>query len=220
MSDFKSYDAKKNELFYNLNLKFEKSKPIIMKKIYTLIVLIFFFISSQAQKDTTGLSLPIKDGKLVYEEVISIPEKKQKDLYNNAISWFIDYFKDSKEVIQNQDKDMGRIYGKGMVRIYSKISGVTLEYPNLLTIQIDAKDEKFRYRIYDMNMSTETQVLNGFGVLKGRKFTPEDLISNLTNGTNIVLTKSGSRKALEGINQKIIEIKTSLISAMKKTDDF
>jgi len=192
----------------------------IMKKTALIALLAILCLSVKAQKDTSGLNLPIKDGMLVYEGVVSIDNKSQKDLYTNASQWFVDFFKSSKDVIQNQDKEQGRIVGKGILFAQTKIWGITSQYPNEVTIQIDVKDNKYRYRIYDMHLSTETQYLRGFGTLYGRSFTAEDLIGNLTGGKNKVLTKSASRKTLESINDNVRGITSSLLQAMKVNNSF
>ncbi|MCC8426944.1 DUF4468 domain-containing protein [Mucilaginibacter sp. UR6-11] len=81
-----------------------------------LIGLLFIAIGAKAQnKDTLGLNIPIKDGHVVYEGIVEMPGKPKMDLYNNAKQWFVDCFKSAKDVIQNEDKDQGRIIGKGVI---------------------------------------------------------------------------------------------------------
>jgi len=62
----------------------------------------------------------MKDGRIVYEGIVETPNLAKMDLYNNAKQWFVDYFNSSKDVIQNEDKDQGRIIGKGIIFIYRK----------------------------------------------------------------------------------------------------
>ena len=191
-----------------------------MKILFSIALLTLLFSSAKAQKDTTGLNLPYKDGKLIYEGIFSIDNKSQKELYSNASQWFVDFFKSSKDVIQSQDKEQGRIVGKGILLEQIKIWGMATQYPNEVTIQIDVKDNKYRYRIYNMTLSIGTQNLNGFGTLSGRQFTAEDLIGNLTGQKNKVLTKNASRLMLESINDNVKGITLSLLKAMKVNNTF
>ncbi len=189
-----------------------------MKTICTIIGLLVP-ICCFSQQDTIGLNLPLIEGKVVYESVVLAPDKSSAELYKNAKQWFVDYFNSSKAVIQSEDKSEGRIAGKGIVVVDWKTSGIIVKYNNRLTIQLDVKEGRYRYRFYDMILSTEAVDLNGFGHLKAREFTPEDLIGNLTGAKNKVLTKSGSRKTLEAINQKVKTMAESLNKAMASRAD-
>lgn len=123
-----------------------------MKHLTVLGLLAFTFTSIKAQiKDTVGLNIPIKDGQITYQDIIDMPNKSKSDLYRNAQQWFVDYFKSSKDVIQNQDKDDGIIIGKGFIDFNSKVGlGITMTSHDKLTIKIECKDNKYRYTIYDM----------------------------------------------------------------------
>lgn len=174
-----------------------------------------------AQKDTLGLNLPIQEGKVVYEGIIEVPGKSKDEIYKNLRQWFVDYFKNAKAVIQNEDKEVGRISGKGIVPIYWKFSIGSGMYPNQMTIQLDVKDSKYKYKIYDMLLSTQAEYLRGFNViLSAREFTPEDLIGNLTGARNKVLTKAASRNTLEAIDKNTKEVISSLNKAAKSQSDF
>ncbi|TSD62299.1 DUF4468 domain-containing protein [Inquilinus sp. KBS0705] len=86
-----------------------------MKKASIFIALIIICFEAKAQKDTLGLNIPIKDESVVYEGIVETPGALQKDLFKNAKQWFVDYFNSSKDVIQNEDKESGRIIGKGII---------------------------------------------------------------------------------------------------------
>ncbi|HZX59300.1 MAG TPA: DUF4468 domain-containing protein [Mucilaginibacter sp.] len=185
-----------------------------MKIILLIASFITLSISSYAQNDTVGLHIPIKDSKIVYEGVIQIPERTKQDLLNNAKQWFVDYFKDSKNVIQNEDKDQGRIVGKGIIVIQPKAY-------DKITIQIDCKDGKYRYRIYDMIGTIPAHYDVWVGNVREINFLPEDLINKLTIDGEAPFTKNKCRKFLESINAEITTTIESLKKAMSaKPDDF
>src|SRR5437868_3851017 len=101
-----------------------------MKIILLIASSIILSISCYAQKDTVGLNVPIQDGKIVYQGIVDIQGKQKLDLYRNAQQWFVDYFKSSKDVIQNQDKEDGFIIGKGYIIFNAKAGlGMHVNYP-------------------------------------------------------------------------------------------
>lgn len=119
-----------------------------------LIILVFFIgISniSLAQSDTSGLNLLNKDGHIVFETIVEVNGKSRVDLYKNAKQWFVNYFKSSKDVIQSEDKEEGQIIGKGLINLTVKAGfGMTVNYHDKLSIQVDCKDNKYRFRVYNM----------------------------------------------------------------------
>jgi hypothetical protein len=183
-----------------------------MKKIL-LVLMIFIVKTSFAQKDTTGLNIPTKDQKIVYEAVVEIPNKNKLDLYNNAQKWFIDKFNSSKDVIQNQDKEQGQIVGKGIMTTTIKgRMGTPWNFKNRVTVQIDCKDNKYRYRIYDIITS-----LPDGGISETSLEVP---FNSLTNGKWVVSEKY-TRSLIENTNTDIKALVSSLKIAMDaKKDDF
>jgi len=185
-----------------------------MKRILLIVFFITFSISSYAQHDTVGLHIPIKDSKIVYEGVIEVPERAKQELLNNAKQWFVDYFKDSKNVIQNEDKDQGRIVGKGIILI-------ELNTYDKITIQIDCKDGKYRYRIYDMTGIIPAHYDVWIGNVGESIFLPEALINKLTVDGEAAFTKNKCRKLLQSIGNETKSTIESLKKAMSaKPDDF
>lgn len=88
--------------------------------------------------------------KIKYEK--SIESKYAKDvLWSDANTWISAAFKNSKAVIDLKDKDLGRLIIKGSAilpipELYSVEKGFT-KFTYNFTIQIDCKDNKYRYII-------------------------------------------------------------------------
>lgn len=167
----------------------------------TLLMLFSFcvFQSVQAQK-----LFPEKDGKIVYEEIIELPGVKKSTLYSNAKKWFIDAFKDSKEMILTDDKEGGQIIGKGS-SMYSEMFLLSTFRNRIgFTIQFDIKDEKYRYRIYGITHVNE--VIDG----NLTYYKPES-IDNWNEGIR------KGKKSIEKSSKKIQEIMDALIVDIKKT---
>ena len=188
-------------------------------------MIIFVFLATaslvaKAQIDTTRIDIPMKDGKIFYEGIVETPNLTKVDLYNNAKQWFVDYFKSSKDVIQNEDKDQGRIVGKGIIFISRKDNGSKGDYNDEITIQVDVKDGKYRYRIYNMTIIREVS----YNALTGQnpyiQFFAEDLINKLYNNRKLFLSKSQCRIVLQSMDVETNATIASLEKAMKKRDNF
>src|SRR5690606_8777457 len=84
----------------------------IMRKML-LILLISIPMLVIGQKQVDRVTLPIKDDKVFYEEVISVEGLKATDIYFQAHKWLAEKFVDSKEVIRVNDQERGVIIGAG-----------------------------------------------------------------------------------------------------------
>lgn len=92
------------------------------------------------------------DGRIRFEEVVQVPGADANELYLRARTWFVDYFKQSDEVIEFEDKESGKIMGKGAHKfvITKKTDlGGTFSYDRRLmyTITVMFRDGRYRYEI-------------------------------------------------------------------------
>lgn len=80
-------------------------------------------------------------------ETVDMPGVSKDKLYQRAVEWFNETFKNTKAVIQSQDKEAGTFYAKGAFEFF--LSGRT----DVITfsINIAVKDGKYRYVISDFN---------------------------------------------------------------------
>ena len=168
-----------------------------------LIVVLFFSSNLHAQnKDTIGLNMPFKDGKLMYEGVIEQPGKSKIDLYNNAKQWFVDYFKSSKDIIQSEDKEQGRIVGKGVILVYANPKFEP--YKVDVTVQVDSKENKYRYRFYNFSFTQKIISLDGSNP-EYNSFTPEELVGVLNGYMKIkMMNKKYAKIDLENLNKEVM----------------
>lgn len=126
-----------------------------MNRLFIFIGLMFLSINVQGQKlskaERAAKSVEIIDGKMIgvtpwkdggpyYTEVIEADGTKD-ELYVRARTWFAEAFRDSKNVIQMDDKDAGVIIAKG-----------THEFVHdawvLFTLKVQVKDGRFKYDLY------------------------------------------------------------------------
>ena len=186
-------------------------KIFIMKKI----TLLFFLLISKAvfaQKDTVGLNIPIKDGYVVYEQVVNAPGFSKEVLFSNAKTALVNYFNDIKDAIQNQDKANGQVISKGAITITIKdFLGRTDYFTDRFLVQIDCKENKFRIRVSSQELSNGNEF-----------FTPEQFIGKLTGDWNsATINKKEARRGLIDTDNKILfmldDLKKSMLS---RSNDF
>lgn len=117
------------------------------------IVLMFIASISFAQSDTVPNE---------YTEVVSVDSLTKDALYNNARSFFVDAFKSAKDVIQYENKEEGKVTGKGILTAtgnQNKMLGQSWERKIIasFTIELLTKDGKYKYRIYDITFKSYDQ---------------------------------------------------------------
>lgn len=123
-----------------------------MKKIFVFCVFMILSISPILSKDKKEeIIFPKNDaGKIVYTEVVEMPNVTKDALYSRAYEWFTKA--NPKNVIQMQDKESGKIVGEGQWDAYEikwNIMGMRSGVPGSIhfTISIYLKDGKYKYEI-------------------------------------------------------------------------
>lgn len=117
-----------------------------------LIFLILFPVISfgQLPKD---FSMPHKDGKLVYELIDDSISLTKNEIFAASKKWLSDAFVNAKAVIQSEDVETGQIIGLGEIKATNlwNNSGFNGRFLNMpFSVQVDARDGRFRIRIYDI----------------------------------------------------------------------
>ena len=125
-------------------------------------LLLSFIVSAQ--------DFPIneKTGKVSYEGIVQVEGNSATDLYIKANEWFAMRFNSANNVIQMQDKDAGKIIGKGAIEVEK--SG----YHNGVfdfTIKFTSKEGRFKYVITDIVHDKRGSNLNcsGGGAIENEK---------------------------------------------------
>lgn len=140
--------------------------------------------------------VPVKDGKGFYEVIDSSVKGTTQQLQVKAKMWMANAFKDSKEVIQLDDKDAGEVLGKGNFLLGAW--GARCRF----TIKISTRDNKYRCQVYDMSIHAE----RGGGVQSMEYYIehPRGL---------------GSRKILEKTDEGVKDLLAGLNADMQKGND-
>jgi len=77
-----------------------------------------------------------------FQEVYKVPKMSKQQIYDRALAWTAESFVDAKSVIQMNDRDVGKIIGRGTARFGF---GTPAEY----TMIIEAKDGRYRVTFKD-----------------------------------------------------------------------
>lgn len=102
---------------------------------------------------------------LAYSKVIQVDSATSADLYGRARSWFADTYNNAKEVIQLDDKENGKIIGKGSIQYSnSTFSGNTTGYVKY-TLTIEVKDGRYKYSFTDYLHEAIPRQEQSFGLL-------------------------------------------------------
>jgi hypothetical protein len=192
-----------------------------MEKILTAILLFSMLKVANAQIDTSGLKLPIKSNKIVYEGVVEVQNRSKNDLFFSAKKWGFDFLKFPDNPVQNEDREMGRLLLRGNTITQSPNSLGESNVGLRMTIQIDVKENKFRYKIYDLYFtSANTNSVNTSGS-SSMCISIESFIDIAPKFPILFISKKHFRQLFENANFEILSGIAHLKNDMKKPpDDF
>jgi hypothetical protein len=132
-----------------------------MKKILLLLLLFTPFISIAQIKDSIVTQ---QDSSFEFKLIDSVSASKQ-ELYTRARQFVALQFKDSKEVIQMDDKEAGKIICKGTLMPSAKAAlGVPVQSYIEFTMTIDLKDNKYRCVLSNFYHNGIVGRTDGFGI--------------------------------------------------------
>jgi hypothetical protein len=125
-----------------------------MKKFLSVFALSLFSIASFAQ--TKGGALPLDSAThlITYEEVVQMPNVSAEIIHNKVLAWFRQYFKNSGQVIRQNDLMQHVVMGKPRFKIYNPADKEGLKTDAGLvqyTITVSSRDGRFKYELTDFN---------------------------------------------------------------------
>lgn len=136
-----------------------------MKRLLFIAIIALVSTTAKAQNDDEVKPdpMPVIEGNYQYQEVVNVGDAFKKDqLYKNAKVYFMDIFSGAKDAFQYDDKEEGRIIGKGFLSVddyKSVFPGVAvLKWDVYYNVEITCKDGKYRYRVYDVLITREGHV--------------------------------------------------------------
>ncbi|MEY8241111.1 MAG: DUF4468 domain-containing protein [Cycloclasticus sp.] len=81
--------------------------------------------------------------------VVDVPGADKDVLYDRAAVWIASTFVSANDVVQNKNKEAGRIMGRGVATIYITSGMTQVPYSYRYSIRIDVKDNKARIKFAD-----------------------------------------------------------------------
>lgn len=115
-----------------------------MKKV--LIIFFFFPLLSFSQE----INWPIdkETNKITFTEIVNVDSATKNDLYLRAREWFAKIYNDSKEVMQVDDKEAGKIYGKAATSVNVTQMGTSYDFGSVhYDITVIVKDGRYKYTL-------------------------------------------------------------------------
>lgn len=117
-----------------------------MKSLFLVVFSLFMIVTH------CGAQISTKDGDAFYEYTDTVTATKS-ELYTKAKNWFVNTFKDAKEVIQIDEKEAGQIIGKGNLVFYYTYLMQAQKVRCNFTTRVDLKDNKYRIQLYNFDLS-------------------------------------------------------------------
>jgi hypothetical protein len=125
-------------------------RPSNIRQLFFFSALVLLSVSAAfGQKETPKLPIDSSTSKITYSEVVYLDSLANKqELFSRAREWFAKAYKSSRNVIQMEDKENGKIIGKALMQVYYK------EFPYgyiNYTISIYIKDGRYKYEFTDFH---------------------------------------------------------------------
>ena len=186
-----------------------------MKKTIQVSMLLLLSLMGKAQTDSINVALPIKENKVFYESIITTKDSVKKGkIYLATKEWVSKAFKNSKLVIDFEDKEEGKIICKFLSK--GERDG-TDELEISCTMDFTIKDNKYRVQLYNFDVQN-----NHYGILDRTKlnsimpYTKIDIeemnTQYITNGK-----KPWRKKYMIDILKKVDSQAKSIISSAKQS---
>ncbi len=128
-----------------------------MKKIVSILLVMVVAMTAMAQKPE---KLPVPDLPIdertqlvTYQDVIQMEGATPDTLYNRAMAWIKQHYKNTSEVIKNADPEKKVIDMRSSVRIFSKQKDGTMMPKNVVyyNFKLECRDGRYRYTITNFN---------------------------------------------------------------------
>lgn len=116
-----------------------------MKSLFVIIIALAT-ITSNAQ----NWPIDKEANKIVFTSIITVDSATKNELYLCVKEWYAKTYNDSKSVIKLDDKETGKIVGKGLIQvIYCSSCTRPAGYVHY-TFTIEVKDYKYKYTLCDI----------------------------------------------------------------------
>jgi len=174
-------------------------------QVLIFLVLLPALLHSQERKDI--ILFPEKDGAVVYEGIVDMPNLPKDQIFNNAVKFVAINAGDSKNVNRVNDKETGQIILKGNLPARIKKGLVDWSETVNLTLQIDCKDNRYRYRLFNISFDL-------------RKGTAEDRNKEALGEKTGPIVKRWIPVYIAAVDTEIKSYIDKMVKDIAKNDDF
>lgn len=172
-----------------------------MKRLLFLLTILPVVAFSQSATDI----LPMKDGKVHYEDIVMVDSTASKDALFTAIRSSIStLFSNSKRGVQQDDKESGKIIFKASAPVKQVVLLTTDYYDINYTLDVTVKDGKYRIQAYDID------------AVPGRSGQPYRSIDRIIEQAEKGALKKSSKELLKLIDGTVTSSITSIKGDVKK----
>jgi hypothetical protein len=180
---------------------------------------------SEEEVDSARKSIPVVDSQYEYTEVVPLDTTYTKAiLYMNAKLFFAEIFKNASDVLQYDDKEGGKVIGKGSFELegsQSFLKTYNTERRNVnFTIEISCKGGRYKYRIY--HITSEIKSESNAGNNKGHDITGTLTLDEAYLKSQKGMTKKLDRKlfyyTVSGLKETTEHIKTTMAKKSAAAD--
>jgi hypothetical protein len=147
------------------------------------------------QVDSAYNALQKVDGQYEFTEVVQLDSTYKKDaLYRNAKLFFANISKSAKDVLQYDDREEGKVIGKGIIQITGHQNVLLSAFSEVrttnFTLEISCKDGRYKYRMFGFS--------SDFSYGESDKRKPERVTTGtLTMDESYTRTEKGNTKKME-----------------------
>lgn len=190
-----------------------------MKKLLLPVFFLFFTYCAFCQEDPKKLPVDSSSNKITYKAMVDVPGMAKDDIYKKSREWFATTFKSANSVLQMDDKESGKLIGKGNFMFNYIINagfGATSNMPETVgfTLNISIKDNKYRIVITDFTVTTTTKTLDfenqyqAISIMKSYYGKNKAMTSTYNNMISLISdTDNSAIKTLESFKSAIVSTK-------------
>lgn len=197
---------------------------------------------NQTFSQGTEFPLDTVDGGISFSEVVYVDSASKATLYTKAREWFVKSFKSSKAVLELEDKEVGKLIGKGNFSAVSEesmndnefikrkglVSKELRERKNKgevgsvsFVISIYIKDGRYKYEITDLTHKGMSATVAGYIVTQsdGGDLSNYDPISGYSEWMPRIRWKNIRANSLLTVQYLVADLKSTM-AAKDKTENF
>lgn len=113
-----------------------------------LMIILLLLVGNFCYGQKKYRGLPLVDDQIIYTGVVNVDSVNANELYLRAKLWLAEAYKNSKEVIQVDDKESGQIVGKGIFVVDWQVTFYSFTKTNIHhVIKLQLKDGRYKYEI-------------------------------------------------------------------------